>query len=733
MITKRPWNLLGCLLFACALPALASQPAVAQQDVEDWPFWRGPNHDGTIDAEGLPESWSPEGENLAWSVPFGGRSAPVVFGEHLYLQNSVGEGPDQMERVVAVDADTGEILWEHRFNVALSDAPPHRVGWASPTVDPETGNVYVMGVDATFFGLSPEGELLWERFLMEDFGAISTHGGRTPPPIVVDDLVITSAVTSGWGALARGSQRFVAVDKLSGEIAWVSTPGERPFDTTYSPPNLVEVDGRPVLLVGGGDGSALAIEATTGRPIWRYPMSKRGVNSGILLAGDTAIVTHGEENLNSSVMGRVAAVNALSVGEISDEDALWIADGVLAGYSSPVTDGELIYQIDNAANLMAIEIETGEVLWEQNIGTIQRASPVLADGKLYVGTANGEFFILRPSREGVEILDRDDLAHGDELAEIIASAAVAHGRVYFASMDRLFAIGPSGDLARPAETVASAPPASSGQVETVIVHPQELVLEPGERVAFEARLFDDSGHLVRSERSGIDWSVGGPIGSIDADGDFTAAAGGPMAGSVSGSFDGVEGSARVRVIPPLPWSWDFDAMESVPPFWVSALGKFVIEDGTLVKTNDNPFLRRTKVYLGSSDLHDYTVQVDFRTDMERRRLGDAGVIAQRYSLILFGTKRSLELQPWQPETERTISMDFPSRPDTWYTIKLRTTNLPDGSVRVQGKLWERDAAEPDEWMLELVDDHGNRRGSPGLYADAHAVLHFDNLTVESNQ
>ena len=92
------------------------------------------------------------------------------------------------------------------FNVALSDAPPHRVGWSSPTVDPETGNVYALGVDATFFGLSPDGELLWERFLMEEFGAISTHGGRTPSPVVVDDLVIVSAVTSGWVERIRCSQ-----------------------------------------------------------------------------------------------------------------------------------------------------------------------------------------------------------------------------------------------------------------------------------------------------------------------------------------------------------------------------------------------------------------------------------------------------------------------------------------------------------------------------------------------
>ncbi len=108
----------------------------------DWADWRGPARDGVSLEKGLPSKWSPTGDNLAWKVPYGGRSAPIVMGDRLYLQNTAGKGELEQERVMCFNADNGKLLWEHRFNVYLSDVPPHRVGWAAPVGDPVTGNVY---------------------------------------------------------------------------------------------------------------------------------------------------------------------------------------------------------------------------------------------------------------------------------------------------------------------------------------------------------------------------------------------------------------------------------------------------------------------------------------------------------------------------------------------------------------------------------------------------------------
>src|SRR5688500_16483593 len=87
----------------------------------DWPDWRGPKRDGKSPEKNLPVKWSPKGENLAWRVPFGGRSTPVVAGNRVYLMNTVGQGATLKERVMALDGDTGKTVWEHSYHVFLSE------------------------------------------------------------------------------------------------------------------------------------------------------------------------------------------------------------------------------------------------------------------------------------------------------------------------------------------------------------------------------------------------------------------------------------------------------------------------------------------------------------------------------------------------------------------------------------------------------------------------------------
>src|SRR5687768_9461088 len=144
-------NLISIFLNLCLALSLLS--------AGDWAEWRGPARDGISAEKNLPVKWSPTGENLAWKVPYGGRSTPIVMGDRIFLLTPVGKGETLQERVVALDADTGKLIWEHRFNIYLSDVPPHRVGWASPVGDPATGNVYAFGVGGVLLGLNKDGKV----------------------------------------------------------------------------------------------------------------------------------------------------------------------------------------------------------------------------------------------------------------------------------------------------------------------------------------------------------------------------------------------------------------------------------------------------------------------------------------------------------------------------------------------------------------------------------------------
>lgn len=716
--------------------------AFAVVGASDWAEWRGPARDGISSEKNLPAKWSPTGENLAWKAPYGGRSAPIVVGDHVYLQNSAGSGETLQERLMCFNADTGKLLWEHRFNVYLSDVPPHRVGWASPVGDPSTGNVYVFGVGGNLIGFNKDGKVLWERSLGEDFGILTTHGGRTVSPIIDGDLVIVSGVTFQWGQHGRGAHRFMAFDKKTGETMWVSAPGGRPYDTTYAPPIIVNVNGTRLLIQGGSDGFVYAIKPQTGEPVWKYEISKRGLNTGVVVYNNMAILTHSEENLASSEMGMMVAVDATAKGDIKKEQIKWSTYGWQGGFSSPVLDGDRMYQIDNSANIAAFDVNTGKQLWLKNLGTIQKASPVLADGKLYVGTENGKFFILKPSATGCDILDEDQLETGGVEEKIIGSAAVANGRIYFASEAGLYCIGKKANHTSSHTTAGAAAvgtTVSSNPATFVQVVPTELILKPGDKVNFRVRLFDAQGNFIREEPAAT-WSLEQLKGTVE-NGHFTAASDAiAQAGLVKATVDGLSGTASVRVFPPLPWSETFDsyAANALPPTWVNTTLKFGVRDQNgnkvLAKlTEGSSLLTRARAYMGPSDWSNYTVEADVNATTKRRQQGDGGVIAQRYVLTLYGNTQMLQIEPWQPEITRTKSVPFAWKPDTWYRLKLEVQNLPDGKTRARGKAWPANEPEPTAWMVERIDPIPNRQGAPGIFGNGLAELYFDNIKVYANK
>ncbi len=729
----------------------AQSPARARSG-SDWADARGPSRDGISPEKGLPEKWSPKGENLLWKAPYGGRSAPIVMNGRVFLFNSAGEGETMQERVISFDAETGRKLWEYRFNIYSTDVPPRRIAWSSPVGDPTTGNVYAFGAGNDLVALSFDGKLLWARSLTDEFGAWTTHGGRTVSPIVEGDLVIVSTVTDGFADLFMRRHRFYAFDKRTGENVWVSTPGGRPFDTTYSTPVVATVDGVRMMIAGAGDGAVHALKVATGEPVWSYPASKRGINPGVVMKGNIAFVSHQEENLDTSEMGLLAAIDATAkgvVGKDSNKDKIkWALTNFQLGPSSPVIDGERLYQIDSGSNLYAFDVNNGRKLWEQNLGTIQKASPVFADGKIYVGTENGKFFILKPGPTGCQILDSDELEPidkvdattevGDELIasneQIIASVAVSRGRIYLVSTKHLYAIGKKkGPALPPVSEKAENAPAGAAVAHLQVV-PADLVIKPGETARLKVRLFDDHGRFIREE-AGATWALDGLKGPVQNN-QYTPAAGtGAQAGIAKATAGGVTGISRIRVIPPLPYTEDFSdiAIDQAPRTWLNTSGKYVVRelDGNkvLVKKADNPAFKRTRSLFGAVDNANYTIQADIRAIEKRRQLGDAGIVAQRYELVLFGNSQRIELRSWQIEPKRTFDKKFNWKPDTWYRLKLEVENLPDGKTRARGKAWPVAEPEPAEWMIEWIDPIGNRQGSAGIFADAPNEIFFDNIKV----
>ncbi len=303
----------------------------------------------------------------------------------------------------------------------------------------------------------------------------------------------------------------------------------------------------------------------------------------------------------------------------------------------------------------------------------------------------------------------------------------------------MYAIGPKKTAGHPWTPVKQTMEPGQGDPAWVQVEPTELVLKPGQTVELHARLFDAAGRFLREEKSAT-WSLDHLQGTV-ADGKFQVA-GDPVgqAGLIKATVGGLSGEARARVIPPLPWNETFDsyAVGSLPPQWVSAqAGQFQVTelDGqkVLQKKPTDTLFKRMRVFMGPSDWSNYTVQADIRIPEKRRQMGDAGIVAQRYTLVAFGNNQRLEMNSWQPEVARAVSAPFEWKPDTWYRLKLRVENMPDGKTRIRGKAWAAADPEPDAWLIDRTDPIPNKQGSPGLFADAQFGVYFDNFKVTPNQ
>src|SRR5438128_10599574 len=167
MITMlKKTGLVFALLAGVGVLALAQAPR--RVALGDWPEARGPRGDGISTETGLVDKWALNGQNFLWRAPYGGRSAPIVMGNRVCVQNPAGSGVTLQERVMCLDADTGKVIWEYKFNIFQSDIPAHRVGWASPAADPETGNIYALTGGAEALALSKDGKLLWSRSFGEE-------------------------------------------------------------------------------------------------------------------------------------------------------------------------------------------------------------------------------------------------------------------------------------------------------------------------------------------------------------------------------------------------------------------------------------------------------------------------------------------------------------------------------------------------------------------------------------
>lgn len=731
--------------------------------VDGWTNWRGPLQNGVSSETGLPDSWAPDGENHIWTYDLAGRGSAVISGDRLFTVGYKGHGADLQEFLTCLNADTGEFLWEHGYNDFLSDIVYDRYSIGAPTVDRETGNVYFMTAAGIVAAFTPDGKEVWSHSMMEGFGRLTFPNGRTGSPVIDDDLVIVHAITSFWGADGPARDRFYAFDKLTGELVWSSTPGDTPKDSSFSTPVFETIDGKRVLYAGTGCGHLVCLNARTGDPIWRFQVSRIGVNASPILYKDRVVTLHDGENVDSSENGRMVAIKtgaSPKPGEagpvvVGTTGELW-RNGLSTFSSSAVQVENKLYQMTLTGELACVDLDDGKVLWQEKLGPDQlHASPLYADGKLYIPLADGSFHIIRPTETKAEVLSKVQLA-----GSCLGSPTVWDGKIYVHTTEKLYCFGNKDggqNLAKYPEPQA----VKAGEPARLQIVPSEVLVHPGDKQSFRIRALDKNGNFVSEIDSAV-WTKFIPPtarvksemdASFNEEGVLIAA---PEAKESAGAFQAVAGNLkgiiRGRLLSDLPINEDFEGYSltvdsevekgvkfAYPPLpWIGARFKWEVRDlegqKVLAKTLDTMLFQRAITFLGHPDMKNYTFEADVMTDGNRRTMSNVGVINQRYVVALIGNWQQLEVSSNHDRVK--VAVPFKIKPKSWYRLKTRVDLAEDGTGTVRAKAWPREEAEPEAWTIEVPHATAHPEGAPGIFGFSlqnQFRVYVDNLLITPNE
>lgn len=391
------------------LIAVLSLAAVARAD--NWPGWRGPTGDGLSREKDLPVKWSAT-DNVRWKVPLSGAgvSAPVVWGQRVFVTASDGRLNDRLT-LACYHADTGRQLWRSRyFGSALSDGQFPPGGMAVPTPTTDGNHVWALFGTGDLVCVDLDGRPVWIRSLAQEYGPFRNRWGMAASPILVGGILVIQVDHFGESYL-------LGVDAGSGKNRWRTI---RDATVGWATPLPVKVQGRTQLVVAG-TYTLRGYDLETGKEVWK--------SDGMHMQ---PIPTPVERD------GRLFCLCGKDLHALcfsADGKPQWRVRANGCYIPSPVVlNGRLYYAEDNGF-AVCLDASTGKRIWRGRLAGKQHASPVAGDGKLYF---TGEGGIVTVLKEGPEY---EELARNDVGETVVASPAIANGRLFLRGSKHLICIG----------------------------------------------------------------------------------------------------------------------------------------------------------------------------------------------------------------------------------------------------------------------------------------------------
>jgi len=437
--------LIAVLLTAFAV-AGSGAPAAADSN---WPQWRGPEGTGISAERNLPEDWA-ENKNVRWKTPLPGKghSSPIVWGKRVFVTtaiegaavpgakavthnmggqewkhpDSVGADRKHTFKVIALDRDTGKVVWEQTAWEGTPYDDRHRKSsYAASTPATDGQRVYAFFGAEGLYAYDYNGKLAWKA----DIGKLGTVGmGTGTSPVLFQNLVIVQADEEDGK-----NSSIVALDKKTGKEVW-RTP--RKVQVSWATPLLVNT-GKRTELIASGTESVISYDPATGKELWR----SKGVESNAI---PSPVATSGRDMVvvSAGFPAKVAyAIKLGAAGELKDTDIVWKYAKGTAYVPSPILYGDYLYLLTDKGVMTCLDARTGEVKYEGGrvpVPATFTASPVAFDGKILLTSEDGDTFVIKAGPKH-EVLRTNSLGE-----PVYASPAVAGGKLFIRAEKHLYAI-----------------------------------------------------------------------------------------------------------------------------------------------------------------------------------------------------------------------------------------------------------------------------------------------------
>ncbi len=400
-------------------------------NAENWPQWRGPNLNGWSGEKNLPAKWTTE-ENVIWKLAMPGLSGstPIIWRDTIFL--SVAEGDNLA--LWSVDRKKGTVLWKQPLGGGNVKMRKHNMSSPSPVTDGKT--VFVMTGTGLFKAFDFKGKELWTRDIQKDYGEFGMNWGYASSPLLTEDALYVQVL---HGMKTDDPSYVLRIDKKTGKTVWkVERPSSaiRESPDAYTTPGLLRYGKNTEIVITGAD-CVTGHDPITGKELWRANGLNPDNNPFYRIVASPVIF-----NEMIFVPTRVKPLIALKAGgrgDITSSHVLWSTDNG-PDVPTPVTDGTYFYVINDRGIVWCFDTKTGkEVYGQQRIkpGTYS-ASPVLADGKLYITNEDGMTTVIKAG-PNFEVLSENALNE-----YCLSSPAISDGQLFIKTSGHLYCIANKG-------------------------------------------------------------------------------------------------------------------------------------------------------------------------------------------------------------------------------------------------------------------------------------------------